>query len=258
MAYEIVIVFLCLVFMAIRGSYFFSNYPQIFWLSMFGALVNLFVISMMIIAIVKRNALKKMVLGVTKFLAKLKIVKNTEKMRTVVEHNLDEFHDSAGYLKQYKWKVAKACMLTLLQWLMFFVIPYCLFNAFGLGILDVGKGALGTVSPLDEAVSLIAMAAFLFLAVHFIPIPGSSGATEAGFGIFFGNFFSYASVFAILIWRMITYYLIIVVGFIIILIDGVAHKTKNNPKALNDDKDKNLTDDDKDKNLTDADKKEDY
>jgi glycosyltransferase 2 family protein len=230
MAYELVIVFLCLVFMIIRGSFFFDNYPQIFWLSMFGALINIFVITMMIIAIVKRNALKKMVIGITKFLAKIKIVKNIEKMRDSVEHTLDEFHDSSSYLIKYKWKVLKACLLTLLQWLMFFIIPYCLFNAFGLGMLHGGKGALGTVSPLDEAVSLIAMAAFLFLAVHFIPIPGSSGATEAGFGIFFGNFFSGIWRPAMFIWRLITYYSIIVIGFLIIFIDGFYHRSKNNRK----------------------------
>jgi glycosyltransferase 2 family protein len=70
------------------------------------------------------------------------------------------------------------------------------------------------------------MAAFLFLAVHFIPIPGSSGATEAGFGIFFSNFFFAFSAAAMFIWRLITYYSTIVVGFIIIFIDGISHKGK--------------------------------
>jgi len=232
MAYEVVIVFLCLVFISIRGAFFFHNYPQIFWLSIFGALVNIFVISMMILAIVKRNALKKMVMGITKLLAKIRIVKNIDKMRDSVEHTLDDFHDSAGYLKKYKWKVFLSCILTLLQWLMFFAVPYCLYNAFGLGMLHGHEGALGTVSPLDEAVSIIAMAAFLFLAVHFMPIPGSSGATEAGFGIFFGNFFFALSAAAMFIWRLITYYSFIVIGFLIIFIDGFLHKSKRKQNGI--------------------------
>jgi glycosyltransferase 2 family protein len=237
MAYEVVIVFLCLVFMSARGVFFYHNYPQIFWLSIFGALVNIFVITMMIIAIVKRNALKKMVIGITKFLAKIRVVKNMEKVRDTVEHTLDDFHDSAGYIIKYKWKIIKACFLTLLQWLMFFAIPYCLYNAFGLGLLNgANLGALNTVSPLDEAISIIAMAAFLFLAVHFIPIPGSSGATEAGFGLFFGSFFyidpsQNFTAAAMFIWRLITYYSMIVIGFIIIFIDGVWHKRKGNQKT---------------------------
>jgi glycosyltransferase 2 family protein len=226
MAYEVVIVFLCLVFLVIRGHFFIANYPEIFWLSIFGALVNIFVISMMILAIIKRTALKKMVIGLTRFLAWLKIVKNIEKVHASVENTLDEFHDSAKYLLQYKWKVVKACLLTLVQWLMFFTIPYCLYNAFGLGLLNGQPGALGALNPFDEALNLVVMAAFLFLAVHFMPIPGSSGATEAGFGIFFGKIFFTEAAAAMFIWRLITYYSVIVVGFIIILVDGVSHKGK--------------------------------
>jgi hypothetical protein len=154
-------------------------------------------------------------MGTAKVLAHIRIIKNIDKMRTSVEKTLDDFHDTAGYLKQYKWKIVKSCLLTLLQWLMFFIIPYCLYNAFGLGMLSGQPGALGTVSPLDEAVSIVAMAAFLFLAVHFIPIPGSSGATEAGFGIFFGSFFFVQSAAAMFIWRLITYYSMIVIGFVL-------------------------------------------
>jgi len=72
----------------------------------------------------------------------------------------------------------KNLLLTLIQWLMFFAIPYCLYNAFGLGMLHGKPGALGTISPLDEAVSLFAMAAF-YSCGSFYTDTGSSGATEA-------------------------------------------------------------------------------
>lgn len=226
MAYEIVIVVLCLVFMSIKGIYFHQNNPEIFWLSIFGALINIFVISVMFLAIVKHNGLKKMVMVIMRFLAKIRIIKHLDKIHGSIETTLNDFHDSAKYLKAYKGKVAFACFLTLIQWLMFFAIPYCLYNAFGLGMLSGKAGALGTLSIFDEATSIIAMAAFLFLAVHFMPIPGSSGATEAGFGIFFGSFFFAESAAAMLIWRLITYYSLIALGFIIILLDGVSRKKR--------------------------------
>jgi uncharacterized protein (TIRG00374 family) len=233
MAYEAVIVFLCLIFMSIRGQFFFSNRPEIFWVSVFGALVNISVITIMILAIKKQYRLKKMVMGITRFLAKIRIIKNTDKMLASAEKTLGEFHDSAQYISKYKWKVAKACLLTLAQWLMFFLIPYCLYNAFGLGLLQGKAGAFGTVFPLDEAVTIVAMAAFLFLAVHFMPVPGSSGATEAGFGIFFGSFFFGYSIAAMFIWRLITYYSMILIGFIVIVADRVFRKRKK-PEPLPD------------------------
>jgi uncharacterized protein (TIRG00374 family) len=226
MAYEVVIVFLCLVFMSVKGSFFFSNSPEIFWVSIFGALVNLTVITIMVLAIKKQDGLKKMVMGITRFLAKIRIIKNADKMLASAEKTLGEFHDSAQYITKYKWKVAKACLLTLVQWLMFFLIPYCLYNAFGLGLLQGKPGAFETVSPFDEAVTVVAMAAFLFLAVHFIPVPGSSGATEAGFGLFFGSFFFGYSIAAMFIWRLITYYSMIVIGFIVIVADRILQKRR--------------------------------
>ncbi len=230
MAYEVVILVICIIFMAFKGVYFHQNDPEIFWLSIFGALINLFVIFVMVLAIVKYKALRKMVIAVTKFLAKIKIVKNIDKLRTTIDTTLDEFHDSAKYLKEYKGKVAIACLLTLIQWLFFFTIPYCLYNAFGFGMLNGKVGAMGTISVFDEFTTIVAMAAFLFLAVHFMPIPGSSGATEAGFGIFFGSFFLAGSAAAMFIWRLITYYSMIILGFIVIFFDGVARK-KNHVKA---------------------------
>ena len=161
-----------------------------------------------------------------RFLAKIKIVKHPDKIRASVDKTLGDFHESAKYLKANKLKTALACGITLVQWLFFFAIPYCLYNAFGLGMLAGKVGAFDTISPFDEAVTLIAMAAFLFLAVHFIPIPGSSGATEAGFGIFFGSFFFGESAAAMLLWRLITYYSLIVLGFLMIFLDGVVRRKR--------------------------------
>lgn len=227
MAYEVVIVMLCIIFMSFKGIYFHQTNPQIFWLSVFGACINVFVIVVMILAITRQERLKKMVLGLTRFLARIRIVKNLEKIRGMVEHTLNDYHDSARYMKANKGKVAVACGLTLLQWLMFFIIPYCLYNAFGLGMLNGQPGALNTISPFDEATTVVAMAAFLFLAVHFMPIPGSSGATEAGFGIFFGSFFFAKSAAAMLLWRLITYYSFIALGFIVIFFDGFFRKRRS-------------------------------
>jgi uncharacterized protein (TIRG00374 family) len=237
MAYEVVIVVLCIVFMSIKGAYFYHNNHQIFWLSIFGALINIFVICVMVLAIARHNGLKKLVLVMTKFLAKIRIVKHLDRIRGSVESTLNDFHESAKYLKAYKGKVALSCGLTLVQWLMFFTIPYCLYNAFGLGMLSGKAGALDTISPFDEATTIIAMAGFLFLAVHFMPIPGSSGATEAGFGIFFGSFFFAESAAAMLLWRLITYYSMIALGFIVILLDGVSRKKRcQREKAPGDDR----------------------
>ena len=59
MAYEVVIVTLCIVFMVIKGAYFHQTNPNIFWLSIFGAFINFFVICIMVLAIARHNTLKE-------------------------------------------------------------------------------------------------------------------------------------------------------------------------------------------------------
>jgi len=65
------------------------------------------------------------------------------------------------------------------------------------------------------------------LAVCFVPLPGGSGATELSFNALVGSLFPVGTLFwGILIWRLLTYYLYIVQGAIIMIFDMIFHKKK--------------------------------
>jgi uncharacterized protein (TIRG00374 family) len=47
----------------------------------------------------------------------------------------------------------------------------------------------------------------------FVPVPGASGAAEGGFYLFFKNFFSPSTLAgAVIMWRIMTYYMNIFIG----------------------------------------------
>ena len=59
----------------------------------------------------------------------------------------------------------------------------------------------------------IVTSAYVMLIGSFVPIPGGSGGLEFGFVRFFGFFISGAKLSSIMIvWRLITYYLGLIIG----------------------------------------------
>ncbi|MEN6471591.1 MAG: lysylphosphatidylglycerol synthase transmembrane domain-containing protein [Clostridiaceae bacterium] len=69
---------------------------------------------------------------------------------------------------------------------------------------------------------VVLLQSLLSMAVSFIPIPGGAGASEGGFYLVFGSLFSQALRFpAMLLWRMLTYYLNILLGLVFIVVDGL-------------------------------------
>ena len=90
-------------------------------------------------------------------------------------------------------------MLTVLQLTVYFLIPFCVCLALGVFI-----------NPLEA----IAASACVLMVSSFVPLPGAAGGAEGSFLVFFGMFLTDGSKTgtAILLWRLITFYLTIVIG----------------------------------------------
>jgi uncharacterized membrane protein YbhN (UPF0104 family) len=101
-----------------------------------------------------------------------------------------------------------------------FVIPYLIY--------------LSLSSQNTNIIDFFFIESFLFLAVSFFPLPGAAGASEGGFLLFFGPPLypdTAITAVAMLIWRFLTYYLLLIVGSVWVVLDEVfsLRKAKNNP-----------------------------
>ncbi len=133
-----------------------------------------------------------------KFLSKMKIIKNPEEKSDNIANQLDFFHKSNTNLYKNKKMLLTTCVLTITQLTLIFVIPYAIYKAFNF------QGA----DPFD----MITGQAFVVMVSSFMPLPGGSGAAEGSFYVFFSMFFTEDTIkSAILIWRIITYFLNIVI-----------------------------------------------
>lgn len=217
--YQTTLVFYCILSMIIKLGYISSKVPQILWFSMAGFIMHITSIILVILIILKKSFVSKASEKIIQLLYKWKFVKNLEKVQTETRSHIDDFHQSASFIKKNVKDVLIICFYTFLEFTVYFGITYFIYRAFG----------LNTKSFID----IVTIQAFLYLAASFFPTPGGAGASEGGFYVFFKLVFPKELLFlSMLIWRVISYYLNIIAGGIIILIDAVrkTKKPKENEK----------------------------
>ena len=136
-----------------------------------------------------------------KIASKLKIVKDKEKTIDKLEEKLEEFHDSAKIFKKKKGLFARCYLYNLLALFIFYTIPFVVFIS-----LDPSCGI--------TVVNSITSSAFVLLVGNFVPIPGGSGGIEYSFSTIFGGLLKNGTLVstALLTWRVITYYLGVIIG----------------------------------------------
>ena len=205
--YELSLCTIYIVGMILRGAYYYTYHNEAFWLAVLGFVVNLIAVIVIILSIVN----KRLVLGIgnwlIKVLAKIKLVKKKEQMLSNFENTIDEYHTAAAYISKYKLRAIGSYFISIINLAFLFLIPYLIYLSFGYTQYNV--------------MDIFVMEACLFLAVSFVPLPGAAGASEGGFMLFFGPFFGAGTAVAMLIWRFLTYYMMLITGSLLVVLDEV-------------------------------------
>lgn len=132
-------------------------------------------------------------------LAKFMKKERVEKWRTATLEKIDTFYAESQKLKKEKKKLIMASILTILQLLFFYSIPFMILSA-----LNVPCSWL--------SVTQMNIMIIMFMAI--IPIPGASGGAEYSFQTLFSTFISThgALILAMFIWRFSTYFFGMILG----------------------------------------------
>ena len=136
---------------------------------------------------------------------KLKIVKNYRQTFKKVINQLSEYKISMSYLWKHKKLLFKMIFLCLVECLTYASMPLFVMLAFSTNI--------------DTTIWLFILTCFTrhyicTMASSYIPLPGGTGMMEISFIIVFGLAIGDNIVWALLFWRFLTYYVIILHGFV--------------------------------------------
>ena len=148
---------------------------------------------------------------------KLRIVKNYRKSYDKLMRSVLEFQNSMNYFKKHKWVLASCLGCITISLLALASIPFsvmlaltdCTFDSFGSGLWLWAES--------------VARYYICFNASSYIPLPGGTGMMEISFIAMFGNSRFLPSqtqyVYGFLFWRIISYYLVIAQGMVMVVID---------------------------------------
>ena len=183
----------------------------IFWFYILGIIVNGCALTGMLLAMFSNKLTKKFIDFVIKMMIKTK-VKGYEKKKIKLEEGLNQYIESAKYIKENKMVFVKSILRVFIQVVLYHSIPYFIYRSFGLNELGY--------------FDLFSMQAILYTTVAAIPVPGSIGVSETLFMKLYGVAFSKTLLSgAMLLFRFVSFYIYIMIFSVIVIVN--ATKTKN-------------------------------
>lgn len=166
-------------------------------LGVFGFLLNSAVLVFLLLFSLNKKITTKLVKGILKFLKFIKIIKDVDASMNKALKELELFHDNMKQSMKSPGRFFLAFIFTLCQLLCLVSVPYFVGLALGLS---------------NNYLEVISAQLILFLVVSMIPTPGATGVSEGGYVLFFKPFFADKIGAGLLMWRVLTYYLNIIVG----------------------------------------------
>ncbi len=215
--YQIALVSVTAVLLLLRLEYFKQNVSNFSLIVLIGFIVNLGVMFWLLGIAIFQNFTRKISKAIILFLSKIKILKNPEDKIAYMDRELLSFgkyfreriKDLPSFIISYLVSVA--------QLLSYMAVLYMLYRAFGLNEIDF--------------LTIISAHAFVITMAAFIPVPGAGIGAEGFFYFFMKQFFIKEGQLgvAMILWRLITFYLTIVVGVVFAFI---SNKTAKRMAAL--------------------------
>lgn len=199
----IVYQFVLTIYSAITLIFHFSNFigkvSGLGILILVGFSLNTVVIFALLSICFFSNQTKSFIEFIVKIGSKVHLIKNPDSVRTYLLSELDSFYDGFLVMRKNPFLIIKMGMFSIIQLTSYFLIPYFLYRAFHL------SG--------NTITTMIAAEAFVLNITSFVPLPGAAGGAEFSFHNMFGMFFPQNFLNpAILLWRVVTFYLTILVG----------------------------------------------
>ena len=199
--YQTTMCVLGLILIVLKFPFFYREYSSLFIFVLIGFIIN----ASIIFALYALARFKKVHAWISTkgvdLAYKFHLIKNKNDAIASINMQLEKFQTEAANLKDRKKELFIAVVLCVVRLVFYYAIPFVIFIA------------MGAEGSFDLFLDCLAMGSFVSIASGLIPIPGASGGTEAIFVLMFGNLFTKGmATTAMLIWRFLTYYLMMFIG----------------------------------------------
>lgn len=199
--YQVVMVLYALVMVILRLSFFQKNVSDFSFLTVIGLVCNSTFIALVLLFCLSEKLTDKIISGGVYFLHRIHLCRKPEERYQKIRSQLSVFHGSTRLIGKSLRMYVAVSLITVAQIGLGYMIPYCIYRGFGFHKTDV--------------LTIMAAQAYVSMVSAFVPLPGASGGAEGSFMIFLKMFFTGGTVIpAMVIWRVLTYYINLPVGCI--------------------------------------------
>lgn len=197
--YQLVLTVYTFIILLFKLKFFKDNITAFSYLAILGFTINSIVALLLLAIAFFKEPVKNFCFKLGKLLNRLGIVKNLEDYNKKTIETVDTFNSDFKQLSKNMPLFIKSSVLTAVQLSFYLLIPFTICRSLGI----IGHDPL----------TIMSAAAFVMMISAFVPIPGTIGAAEGTFYIFFSLFFPPNIIYmAILFWRLYTFYLPILIG----------------------------------------------
>ena len=190
----------------LRFPFFYQNYSQFFLIVIFGFLIGAFIIVFLwALATIPKFYTWLTTKGID-IGAKLHLIRDKKKTLHDLDRNLEQFAREIVVLKTHKKMIVLLGIEDFLRLLIYYSVP--------------ALCAIVLKIPMtwSKYVNTVALSSFVAMVNAFLPMPGSSGGTEATFVLMFSTIFPKVDATSImLLWRFVTFYQVLVIGAFVFL-----------------------------------------
>ncbi|MBQ7308472.1 MAG: flippase-like domain-containing protein [Clostridia bacterium] len=187
--------------------------PLIIGFSVFGFVINVFLDLFLFLGSSSEKITKGFSVWSIKLLTKLKIIKNYDKALEKTSNFMKEYQELMKEFSSNKLQFVIILIMGMIKYILYFSIPFfifCCFKGFDINLFLV----FFTFTIMVE------------LSASCFPLPGGSGMNEITFSVLFSSYLPEAVFWAMLLWRIFSYYLLIFQGIIIMIIDLIFSNKK--------------------------------
>ena len=221
--YQICFCFYGLLALIFTSSQMIAMNPAYFAIAILGIIINIAMPVSIYLLTYKSSRFTKIYMFFINIGVKLKLVKNKDKAVSYIDNVVTPFVGALKIMRENRWKTAYIFLITFIQITAFISIPYVIYLS---------------TSPVNIAswFDFVFLYLFVYFVVTIFPLPGGTGAAEIGFSWVFASFFTTEATLplSVLLWRSISFYLPLFLGFGIILVEAVKSWYKNKQFKLPD------------------------
>lgn len=177
-------------------------------------------LTFIILLCVNKKCGHKIIAWMVKLLSKLKIIKNPSALYLKIMRPTLIFQRKMKAFFKTKSVTLIFLLISLFEYIIEYSIPFFIYSAFnGLNF--------------DMYWQLLSISLIIELACHIVPLPGGSGMAELSFYAVFASLFDAGVLFwAMILWRLISYYNYLFIGFGIIIYDYIIGNKKLKKRKL--------------------------